>query len=73
MSDTRERVIKVDGMMCSHCEMHVKKALEAVEGVTGAVVSHEAGTAVVSLAADVPDGTLSAAVEAQDYTVLGIE
>ena len=65
--------MKITGMMCGHCEARVKKALEAVENVTQAQVSHEAGTAVVTLSAPVSDEALKAAVEAQDYTVKGIE
>ncbi len=61
--------LKIEGMMCPHCEARVKKALEAVEGVESAVVSHEAGTAVVTGSADFE--TMKAAVEAQDYKVLG--
>ena len=68
-----EKTLKIEGMMCKHCEARVKKALEAVEGVAGAEVSHESGTAVVTLSGDVPNETLKAAVEAQDYPVLGIE
>ena len=63
------KTLKIEGMMCPHCEARVKKALEAVEGVESAVVSHEAGTAVVTGSADFE--TLKAAVEAQDYKVLG--
>ncbi len=63
------KTMKIEGMMCPHCEARVKKALEAVEGVESAVVSHEAGTAVVTGTADFE--TLKAAVEAQDYKVLG--
>jgi Cu2+-exporting ATPase len=66
-----EKTLKIEGMMCPHCEARVKKALEAVEGVESAVVSHEAGTAVVTGNAD-PEA-MKAAVEAADYTVLGIE
>ena len=61
------------GLMCTHCEARVKKALEAVPGVGGAVADHAAGTAVVTLTAPVEDETLRAAVEAQDYKVLGVE
>ncbi len=68
-----EKTLKITGMMCSHCEARVKKALEAVKGVNEAVVSHENGTAIVKLSAPVPDETLKNAVEAQDYTVTGIE
>ena len=64
-----QKILKIEGMMCPHCEARVKKALEAVEGVESAVVSHEAGTAVVTGSADFE--TLKAAVEAQDYKVLG--
>ena len=60
-------------MMCSHCEARVKKALEAVDGVAEAKVSHEAGTAVVTLSKDVANDTLKQAVEAQDYPVTSIE
>ncbi len=67
------KTMKIEGMMCKHCEARVKKALEAVEGVELAEVSHDAGTAVVTLKAPVEDSVLKAAVEAQDYPVLGIE
>ena len=66
------KTMTIEGMMCPHCEATVKKALLAIEGVEEAVVSHEAGTAVVTLAADVADETLKAAVEAKDYEVKGI-
>ena len=66
------RTMKIEGMMCAHCEARVKKTLEAIEGVTGAEVSHSAGTAVVTLTA-VSDETLKTAVEAQGYSVLAIE
>ena len=68
-----EKTLKITGMMCGHCEARVKKALEAVDGVTEAKVSHEAGTAVVTLSKDVADDTLKKAVEAQDYPVTSIE
>ncbi len=67
------KTMKIEGMMCPHCEATVKKALEKLEGVESAVVSHEAGTAVVTLSADVADEALKEAVEAKDYDVLGIE
>ena len=67
------KTLKVEGMMCMHCEARVKKALEALEGVAEAKVSHTEGTAVVTLTADVADETLKAAVEAKDYKVLGVE
>ena len=65
--------MKIEGMMCSHCQAHVKKALEAVSGVTAAEVSHEKGTAVVSLSENVDNGALRSAVEAAGYTVTSIE
>lgn len=67
------KTIHIEGMMCAHCEATVKKALEALDGVQSAAVSHEAGTAVVTLTADVADDVLKEAVEAKDYTVTGIE
>ena len=69
---TMEKTMKIEGMMCGHCEARVKKCLEAVPGVEEAVVSHEQGTAVVRMSAPVADDTLRAAVEAQDYKVLSI-
>ena len=68
-----EKTLKIEGMMCGHCEARVRKALEALPEVEQAVVSHEAGTAVVTLSAEVSDGVLKKAVEDQDYTVTGIE
>ena len=67
------KTMHIEGMMCGHCEARVKKTLEALEGVSEAVVSHEAGTAVVTLQADVADDVLKTAVEEQDYKVTGIE
>ena len=67
------KTLKVEGMMCSHCEARVKKVLEAIPGVESAVADHTAGTAVVTLTAPVEDEVLRAAVEAQDYKVLGVE
>ena len=67
------RTMKINGMMCGHCEAAVKKALEAVTGVESAEVSHEAGTAVVTLKEDVDNAVLKKAVEDKDYTVTGIE
>ena len=69
---TMEKTMKIEGMMCGHCEATVKKALEAVEGVTSAQVSHESGTAVVTLSKAVDDAALRAAVEAKDYRVTSI-
>ena len=67
------KTMHIEGMMCGHCEARVKKTLEALEGVSEAVVSHEAGTAVVTLQSDVADDVLKTAVEEQDYKVTGIE
>ena len=67
------KTIHIEGMMCGHCEATVKKALEALDGVQSAEVSHEKGTAVVSLTHDVADADLKIAVEARDYTVTGID
>lgn len=68
-----EKTIKIEGMMCNHCEMHVKKALEALDGVKSAEVSHTAGIAVVTLEKAVADSALKQAVADQGYTVTGIE
>ena len=65
-----EKTLKIEGMMCGHCEARVKKALEAVPGVESAAVSHEAGTAVVTLKEDVAYDILKKAVEDQDYKVI---
>ncbi len=72
-NDTMTKTMKVEGMMCGHCEATVKKCLEALDGVESAQVSHEEGTAIVTLNADVADEVLKKAVEDQDYKVLGIE
>ena len=68
-----KKTLHVEGMMCGHCEARVKKALEALPAVDEAVVSHEAGTAIVTLNAEVSDADLKKAVEDQDYKVTGIE
>ena len=68
-----EKTLKITGMMCGHCEARVKKALEAVEGVAEAKVSHESGTAVVTLNVPVEDAVLKKAVEDQDYKVTAID
>ena len=70
---TMIKTMNIEGMMCGHCEARVKKALEALAGVESAEVSHEKGTAVVSMSADVADDTLKEAVEAQDYKVDSIQ
>ena len=67
------KTMKIEGMMCGHCEARVKKTLEKIEGVAEAQVSHTAGTAVLTLSAPVDDEVLRKAVEEQDYKVLGIE
>ena len=68
-----EKTLKIEGMMCAHCEMHTKKALEALDGVVKAEVSHKTGTAVVTLDKDVADDTLKQAVSEQGYQVTGIQ
>ena len=70
---TMKKTLKVEGMMCEHCEARVKKALEAVAGVESAVADHNANTAVVTLSTDVADDILRKAVEDQDYKVLGVQ
>ena len=70
---TMTKTMKINGMMCGHCEATVKKALESLDQVTEAVVSHEAGTAVVTLSADIADDVLKQTVEAKDYEVTSIE
>ena len=65
--------MRIEGMMCGHCEAMVRRALEAIDGVESAVPSHTAGTAIVTLSAEVPHEVLRAAVEEEDYTVLAIE
>ena len=65
--------VKVEGMMCGHCEARVKKALEALDAVSEAAVSHESGTAVVTLSSDISDEKLKETVEAEDYKVTSIQ
>ena len=69
---TMEKTMKIEGMMCGHCEARVKKCLEALPEVITAMVSHEAGTAVVTLSSELPDEVLAKTVEAQDYQVISI-
>ena len=71
--NSMKKTLNVEGMMCGHCEARVKKALEALPEVDEAVVSHEAGTAIVTLNAEVADDVLKKAVEDQDYKVTGIQ
>ena len=66
------KTLKIEGMMCPHCEATVKKALEALDGVTEAKVSHVEGTAIVELSAEVSDDVLKKAVEDRDYTVISV-
>lgn len=70
---TMEKTLEITGMMCGHCEMAVKKALEAVDGVESADVSHEKGTAVVTLSKEVSNDVLKKTVEDKDYTVTKIK
>ncbi len=70
---TMEKTMKIEGMMCGHCEARVKKCLEALEGVSAAAVSHESGTAVVTLTDSVTDEVLKKTVEDQDYKVVSIQ
>lgn len=70
--NTMTKTMKIEGMMCTHCEATVKKALESLDGVTEAKVSHEAGEAVVSMTSDVADDALKKAVEDKDYTVVSV-
>ncbi len=70
---TMKKMLKIEGMMCTHCEARVKQALEKLDGVESAVPSSKAGTALVTMRADIPAETLKAAVENLDYTVTGIE
>ena len=67
------KTMKIEGMMCGHCEARVKKVLEALPQVDAAEVSHEAGTAVLTLNADIDNEVLKKTVEDQDYKVIGIE
>lgn len=69
---TMKKTMKIEGMMCGHCEMTVKKVLEAMEGVEMAEVSHEAGTAVVTMKTDMDDAALTKAVEDKDYRVISV-
>ena len=66
-----KKTIKIEGMMCPHCEAHVKSALESIDGVESATPSHKDGNAVVVLTKDVADDILKSTVEAQGYKVIG--
>ena len=67
-----EKTLIIEGMMCGHCEMHVKKALEALDGVKKAEISHKNGTAVLTLEKEIPDDVLKQAVSDQGYQVTDI-
>lgn len=68
-----EKTLKIEGMMCGHCEMHAKKALEAIDGVESAAVSHENGTAVVTLSKDIANDVFKKAIDEQGYKVTEIK
>ena len=68
-----KKQIKIEGMSCNHCVAHVKKALEAIAGVENVVPSHKDKQATLTLTSPVSDEILKSTVEAQGYTVLGIE
>lgn len=68
-----KETVKIEGMTCSHCEMTVKKALEALDGVESAAVSHEKGTAELSLSKDVAEQDIKKAIEDKDYKFVSIE
>ena len=68
-----KKQIHIEGMMCGHCEASVKKALEALPFIAEAVVSHDAGTAVITLSGELDEAAVKAAVEAKDFTFEGIE
>ena len=68
-----EKTLKIEGMMCGHCEMHVKKALESIDGVKNADVSHKSGTAVVTLEIEIPNDVLKQTVSDQGYRVTDIQ
>lgn len=68
-----KKTLNIQGMMCSHCEMHVKKALEALEGVTQAEVSHKTGTAEVTMDREIPDQVFIKTIAEQGYEVTGIQ
>ena len=70
---TMTRTVKIEGMMCGHCEARVKKTLEALDGIESAAPDHNTDTAVITLSRDVPTDVIKAAIEAQDYTFIGME
>ena len=70
--NTMTKTVNIEGMMCAHCEANVKKALEALDGIESAVVSHEAGTAVIELSKDVDDDLIKQTIEDKDYKFISI-
>jgi len=70
---TMTKTVKIEGMMCEHCEARVKKTLEAIDGIESAAPDHNTDTAVITLSKDVPADVIKAAIEAQDYSFIGIE
>ncbi len=70
---TMTKTVRIEGMMCGHCEARVKKTLEAIDGIESAFPDHNANTAVITLSKDVPEDMIRSAIEAQDYTFVGIE
>jgi Cu2+-exporting ATPase len=69
---TMTKTVNIEGMMCAHCEANVKKALEALDGIESAVVSHEAGTAVIELSKEVDDNLIKQTIEDKDYKFISI-
>ena len=69
---TMTKTVNIEGMMCAHCEANVKKALEALDGIESAVVSHEAGTAVIELSKEVDDDLIKQTIEDKDYKFISI-
>ena len=67
------KTLKIEGMMCEHCEARVKKTLEAIDGIESATADHSNDRAVITLSKDVSDDVIKNAIEAQDYTFIGIE
>ena len=65
------KTLKIEGMMCGHCEARVKNTLEAIDSIESAAPDHNTDTAVISLSKDVPTDVIKAAIEAQDYTFIG--
>jgi len=68
-----KETVKIEGMMCPHCEANVKGALEAIDGVECATVSHQTGTAILDLSKEVEDQVIQDIIEGKDYKFLGIE